>query len=271
MRLYKYVDSHIVNILEEQRLKVTPLLDLNDPFESLPSFDLKYNMQQLKRRFLRKDGIREMWERNPSYQKKYRSFKDFVREMKDPKMKNNIIEKLNDQENIRRIMMGTISEQRRNGYLLSLSEEPMNILMWAHYSKSHSGAVIEFDCGNAPHFQKYLLHKVHYTNERPTINPICLTGEMKENFSKAFLSKSVHWNYEKEWRTIFHTGLLVCDTEWFLMFNPKYVTSVILGCNMKPEIRSKARQLLEQKEWKHVQVKQAQLDFSEYKLTIEDL
>ncbi|WP_043319502.1 DUF2971 domain-containing protein [Microbulbifer sp. HZ11] len=83
--------------------------------------------------------------------------------------------------------------------ILCLTEEPNNLLMWAHYGDSHRGVCIGFD-SSSKFFSS--ANKIAYEKIRPSLpfNP----GKNKTDNSlkKTFLTKSIDWSYEKEWRIV---------------------------------------------------------------------
>ena len=87
--------------------------------------------------------------------------------------------------------------------IFCLTEDPTNLLMWAHYADHHRGVVIEFDethtfliderdrtmiCG--------ILEKVNYSDVRPSVF-LSLSDAIQ-----VFYTKSREWEYEREWRLI---------------------------------------------------------------------
>lgn len=81
--------------------------------------------------------------------------------------------------------------------VLCLSEVNSDILMWSHYSDSHRGICLEFD-RRFEFFAK--AQKINYPPIRPRINPFRQSSiEMLE---AAVLTKSEHWDYEREWRLV---------------------------------------------------------------------
>jgi len=87
--------------------------------------------------------------------------------------------------------------------IFCLTENPLNLLMWAHYGDHHRGVVIEFDEAN-PFFNSIKgpeddfrhFRKVNYADNRPSI---FLTPS---DAIEVFYSKSREWEYENEWRLI---------------------------------------------------------------------
>ena len=84
--------------------------------------------------------------------------------------------------------------------VLSLTEDPFNHQMWAHYADQGRGFVVGLNSGNAffKHFDgvssRHLLKKVIYTDEH--------TESFWKNPYYLFLVKSSGWAYEKEWRML---------------------------------------------------------------------
>jgi hypothetical protein len=110
--------------------------------------------------------------------------------------------------------------------ILSLTEDPLSQLMWAHYASRGAGFVIGFDAHNSFFLsedisdRKSLLRKVAYTDERI------------ENFWRnpyyLFLVKSADWAYEREWRML--KDLSDCDERRVLN------GEAICLCNLPPEV-----------------------------------
>lgn len=95
--------------------------------------------------------------------------------------------------------------------ICSLSRDPLNLLMWAHYAKNHTGFVIEFcipteiESEIKPKledaFNWLVPHEVKYEEIKPKIYSNDGTWV---NFEKRFLVKGHDWAYEQEERVIDH-------------------------------------------------------------------
>lgn len=82
--------------------------------------------------------------------------------------------------------------------ILSLSSSNDNLLMWAHYTKNHSGFVIGMD---TEHEFLRGVDKVNYTNERLHFCSDELFKTKKASFLyRNTFYKSLAWEYEEEWR-----------------------------------------------------------------------
>lgn len=108
---------------------------------------------------------------------------------------------------------------KRNTGVLSLTRQPINALMWAHYGKQHTGMVIgidssidEFTC-EKKNTIPVQYGNVIYTNKKPEHGFISsptdrlnigdtthFSKEHLEQLQRLFLYKSMCWSYEEEVR-----------------------------------------------------------------------
>lgn len=114
--------------------------------------------------------------------------------------------------------IGIVAE---NAGILSLTRQPLNPLMWAHYGDQHTGMVIGIDCSipeftcKATNLVPIQYGNVIYTNTKPTSQylsvhetPFPLGGtfnfspEHLERLQRMFLFKPACWAYEEEVRVV---------------------------------------------------------------------
>lgn len=117
----------------------------------------------------------------------------------------------------------------------SLSETFDDILMWSHYSSSHTGFVIEFEFEDSEidhHFQK-----VNYTDYLPKLDILKIAEFMNgkdENLS-VFLEdaslKSTAWSSEKEWR-------IWRNKPSYYHYEGKNIKNVYFGVNTSVETKA---------------------------------
>jgi Protein of unknown function (DUF2971) len=130
--------------------------------------------------------------------------------------------------------------------VLSLSEDPLNLLMWSHYGQSHQGFVLGFDSAHAYFNQKISDHdefrhlrQIEYRNERPTGPLNAMDGVT------VFVVKSSAWQYEREWRMLLpleHASQRIETEKWpiYLFGYPAdAVKEVILGASIAKETRGR--------------------------------
>lgn len=125
-----------------------------------------------------------------------------------------------------------IKEQMSKVYLEKgvscFSEKNDNLLMWSHYAGNGKGICLEFDTAFEP-FSKVRCMK--YKSEMPLINltPM-LCDKDYEQVLDLFHTKSVDWQYEKEWRVLHKdVGTKFC-------FESKALTGVYFGPDINPSI-----------------------------------
>ncbi|MCG2793423.1 MAG: DUF2971 domain-containing protein [Weeksellaceae bacterium] len=143
-------------------------------------------------------------------------------------------------------------KQLQNVGIFSLSEDPLNELMWAHYGENSYGIAIGFSesadkaLGNC---EKCL--KVNYADELPKFDSNGFLVETKvysngrnsqkialndPTFIKAITTKSKSWEYEKEWRYI--------EENAGTYPLPGKISEIIFGLRIENEMISKYRKLV---------------------------
>lgn len=124
-------------------------------------------------------------------------------------------------------------------------------MMWAHYANAHEGFTIELDpssdffdrrCSPKDEFRH--LRQVRYTDARPQLVMNQVTD------MSAYLTKSSHWAYEKEWRMMFALAdatevKVFGDKQFHLFAHPaSAIRSVTLGCRMSSIKRAEIMEVL---------------------------
>lgn len=128
------------------------------------------------------------------------------------------------------------------------NNNPLSILMWSHYAQSHQGFVIEFRIqqpfiyGPAPDVLTLL--KVIYTDKFPktVLPPVPLTPWSNDFFrimdqmvKNQFLTKSIEWEYEEEFRVLKHDYDPNNENSLLVKFPPLSIASVILGAKLNSD------------------------------------
>lgn len=234
-----------VDVLSNGKICFSSSANLNDPFELKPIFQLYESDQRLEESLsaLLPDQLEEELSRLPAGINR-----DHVRARLMSYLKTNMSSFAQD---MRRKFEPTAQKALRTAFetrlgMLCLSETPDNLLMWAHYSASHTGFVLEFDTTH-PFFNQRKsdkdelrhLRKVEYSRLRPVITPDSASGV------SMFLTKSEHWSYEQEWRMFLpleeaSTVINSADKQFHLFDFPlESIKSVFLGCRMSADHRAK--------------------------------
>jgi hypothetical protein len=221
MILYKYVLPERVDVLQKSLIRYTQPMLFNDPFESRPyfSFGSMDLIEQMSNRLI-KEGKMSAGQ--------FAEFKKGVESIG--------LEALD--EVTRLLLWGTLA----GGVgVLSLTEKPDNLLMWAHYAHSHEGFVIGFNCEH-----EYFAHPHKFDNEAREFRKVKYSTKRPHKVSSQFeaddlhFTKSIQWEYEQEWRVIrpfYHKKRAyvseIIDAEplpiCLFAFPPSCVKSIILG------------------------------------------
>ena len=162
---------------------------------------------------------------------------------------------------------------------LSLSEDPLSLLMWAHYAQQHEGFVIGFDTSHEFFKSRYEetfgldeLRPVQYQQARPIpVDTFALAMDEDAPFVK-----SPEWAYEKEWRIRKHkeyARTIVAPEStfpiWLMHLPPSCVLEIILGCRTRQSARSNLKDILRADgDYSHVTLHQAWPHPTQYSLRL---
>lgn len=155
--------------------------EFNDPFDCFP-VPKKMSKAEIKK------YVNGVWKRKQPAQSRHERRAELKQADK----------RLGDFDDIQRQM---IDEVVNSVGVLSLSEKPNDVLMWSHYSASHTGIGLRFKVSaEKPFFTQAL--PVLYQLQRPILD--LLDDNPHEQSEKALLTKADFWHYEQEWRIIEH-------------------------------------------------------------------
>lgn len=218
IRRYKYLpfNEGSLRIISKGTIKFTQPSKLNDPFDCSPDVDTSRIADYLE---TRPDLLRMAGEAlNLSTAK-------LVKE------KPAMIKRLE-----------TVAERGAFGQpvveqvgICSLTRDPLNLLMWAHYARHHTGFVVEFDIPlvvtdvDSPSTDRLLEWLTPQVVEYQVPKPVVSFFDDKDTMTKKqFLIKGADWTYEQEERVIDYVrghGIHKYD-------RPTILSSIIAGMNM---------------------------------------
>jgi hypothetical protein len=137
---------------------------------------------------------------------------------------------------------------------------PHNLLLWAHYSSSHTGVCLKFDTTKDEQLFA-LTFAVNYSKDYPQYDYV---SERNQLVDKAMRTKSIHWKYEEEIR-VFKTKF------GNYPFEKESLKEIIFGCKADPnEIRT-IRQIVTNANYPNLKLRQIKLKDNEYDVEIVDL
>lgn len=135
--------------------------------------------------------------------------------------------------NIRKELRDQKKQIARVKGLICLSKDCDNILMWGHYANRHKGIVLGFEVNDS------LCNKVNYKHtliNMPKKSP-------HDSINDLMVTKSHHWEYEKEVRVFQELSGTECIKEkgiYFRKFNEDLILKeVIFGLNCSAANRKK--------------------------------
>jgi hypothetical protein len=242
MRLFKFVDSRGVDILENERIKFTPPNQFKDPFEFRPAI-AKPSKKFLKQRLgeLLKGASSEWWE-SPDAPK---GFNRSQRRQEDLRIKKEAIRKIRSGEEPfpEKLQDSLADEVGAQFGVLCLCAVNNENLMWYHCADGHKGFVIEFNSEHAE-FQKLGKPTGVIYSDKPPIydlsNPTAEHWRVKPKYLK----------YEAEYRILARlpasTPHKMPDGQplYLARLSRASVKAVYLGHRMEKSVREKILQIL---------------------------
>lgn len=269
MLLYKYLCPDRRHILQNRLIRFTPPGLFDDPFDCLPY------VEGYKADFL-ENSVNKAVESNRALLKsKGMSFPDsFWLNWKQELLHKYTADPLwlgsrHLNESLRPRMNSEVG-------VLCVSENNKSILMWSHYSASHTGFVLGFDGENdffkqRPHEPKEIgeLRPVTYASERVRINfPPSDTDPSPD----IFFTKNQEWAYQQEWRILrflkdadqtpsdkIHLFAIPCSAIREVIFGSMAPTDLILDLVLSREPNPDLR---------HIQFYQAKLSPNRFQMDI---
>jgi hypothetical protein len=242
-RIFKYVSSERIDILEKLLIRFTQPACFNDPFEARIPVE-GYSPEKLDRAFeivKRRNYQREV----VSGKAENLSFEQF--DLAQDILHHYKIEKLKFDPLYQKQAATNYDFKKRNKDIgiLSLSESEKDLPMWAYYADSHRGMLVEFyprhPFFNAPNltdaeFDFGMLVPVDYRRNRPKKH-VGKTSVLEE--ISMLRVKSGAWEHEKEWRVFQHLArrheqIPTKENEIVYLFKlpPDCIKRVVVGHNM---------------------------------------
>lgn len=245
--LYKYFDFEgTYETLKKSEVRLTRPEKFNDPFDAQPFkiFTLSiedfraYVLKTAEKVFNNNCDVRKNWGRNFN--------EDEFRGMLES---NTDIEKIYVSLLEQAATLKTAFEEC---LISSFTEASASLLMWAHYAKSHTGAMLCFRRDSAKIGLLAKARKVKYCTSLPYFASVeewtrlfddpRTSTDIRDNILNILTSKSPEWEYEKEWR-IFKAPEDIYAHKGFeygsFPFDPDELVSVSLGMKMKEEDKRK--------------------------------
>lgn len=272
MKLFKYVHPLRIDILENKMICFSTPHQLNDPFELKPHIQDLVSQETYNSSIKEKTAkLRGEYLKLPRNSRRSITFDEFSRQVSDLTHKKLTSEAklamtIKAQEIIDKEISGKIG-------ILSLTERPDNLLMWAHYADSHQGFIIEFDSESSFFTQRRsdvdefgYLRKITYSETRPSL----ILEQVKD--LSPYLTKSNVWASECEWRMMLPIHLshkeLPCGHNLF-SFPTLAIKSIIFGCRSTEITKKNIIEIIRKNpDFSHVELMTARIDQEHYRIHI---
>jgi len=195
--IYKYLPYDRVDVLENLKIRFSPLKSLNDPFEELFLIDMSLEYSE---RILELDlGLEKLWSNSDESDKTEENRK--ILEAERSKLLNHLNETFCP-DAVGKELMSYLGDHFG---ILSLSRTNTSLLMWSHYASEGKGFIIAFD-ENHPFFCEPNINgeitkpiPVVYSSKRRKVLP-----NDNDYYQKLLCEKPLEWAYEEEER-VFRT------------------------------------------------------------------
>jgi len=226
--IYKYCRRHGVEFIENNKLKFSPPIEFDDPFELRPQpGDSKLSIEDSNALLNDDLRMRQLYES----EKSTTSFDDWLRPRRASPIEFNRELARVMSEAIESYCPGALASISKEYGMTCFSETPSDVRMWSHYANEHKGVVIGLD--------RNLLginllpvqckpERVHFTASQFANPQIRWVVEL-------LTTKSEDWTYQKEWRAVLPFGKppLKFDDELgahVFEVSPEAIKRVLIGC-----------------------------------------
>lgn len=275
-QLFKYLPVERIDVLENLKIRMSPLKSLNDPYERILKVDFSaafsYGASELERLIKASRELKVFHSENELNQYVELFSQKFQTTLREQTSSTGLADNLGDRWGI-----------------LSLSRIYDSLLMWSHYADRASGYLIGFDCSH-PFFNRVSAMgrpvkpvPVNYTNTKPRITPTLNHEkggvlELSQDDTNLLLaSKATEWSYEQEERLMFNLefsgseNLDPLGQRIYLETIPsEAITKIIIGSEASGDTRAKILDAI-QKHSLSCELFQAKLSSHTYTLDFERL
>lgn len=197
--IYQYCSPEAgLCILKNLKLKVTPPIEFNDPFEFMPRMDHTMDRAAFEKWLLDPESIAQAAAVGGPPPAGFAEIQEKIRTC--PELMHKLFSHVYPDMCRKRVRENCRDFSADYG-VVCFSRVRTSILMWAHYAAKHSGVAIGFDLPDAWDAKRL---DVLYSSERVPFDPTQpIGGEYTELFSRKMIStKHEDWDYEKEVRLL---------------------------------------------------------------------
>jgi hypothetical protein len=191
--LFKYLPSERVDVLEKLKIRFSPIVSLNDPFECQPLIDIEEVINSISNEQI--IDLDKLWVNTNQNEKTEDNKKIYEKE------RLKVVDMYKNKYNPYLFGQTVVEDIKDLIGILSLSRAGENLLMWSHYAEEGKGIVLGFDDDHEFFKQPGLDGKstrpssIVYTTKRSKI-----TYSDISLYEKMLCEKPFNWAYEEEER-----------------------------------------------------------------------
>ncbi len=124
----------------------------------------------------------------------------------------------------------------KNFGIFSMARRRDNLLMWAHYAKSHTGFCVGIKKSSLNAIAFVQLFAVDYSNKFPSRPMFLKEKEQTKYLLKIVTTKSKHWKYEREYRLV---NMINPNTAFKLPDD--FISEITLGLSMTDQAKEEIK------------------------------
>ncbi len=267
MKLFKYVSSERIDILEDGFIRFTQPQMLNDPCEFKPVISSLKNESQINKELCNDKLNQVLDEGIDKLPIEIREQAKLI--FSNNEFRNHVVANVSEEaKNLiqNNHVIGDINKRmhsvfEKNIGILSLSGTNNNMLMWSHYADGHAGFVMEFDYKNSFFDQRKSkddkfrhVVKVKYQDAS--------TYNLHDMNLEDLITKSREWEYENEYRMVVALQDVnkVIDDDIYLFKLPfDVIKSIIFGVKSSNALKNRVKNILKSKEKNHITLFQSKI------------
>ncbi len=262
VKLFKYVASERIDILEEGFIRFTQPEMLNDPCELKPNILSLANEFQINKE-LSDDKLNQVLDEEiDKLPIEIREQAKLI--LSNNELRNHVVANVFEETKnliqsdyvVKNINSVIHSGFEKNIGILSLGGMNDSMLMWSHYADRHTGFVIEFDFENSffdqrKHKDDSLRHivKVKYQD--------MLQYNLYDMKAEDLMTKSKEWKQENEYRMLValqDADKVINDNIYLFKLPFDAITSIIFGSKSSDILKDKVDNIIKLKDKDHIKL-----------------
>ena len=159
-----------------------------------------------------------------------------------------------------------MAEKVARRFIFSLSQSNTNVLMWSHYSQSHTGFCIRYNLNVLLNEIDISHHEaVNYSNDLPDLLAAMIDDKNVDLSNEIILLKSRDWGYEKEYRLLLDDFSNDKDDKCrSVTHSDAAIERIYFGINTEESLKENLQDILSSKQVEFFQMERAKSSIAVY-------